>query len=69
MSLIGRAIFNRSRNDVDKELHKMLQPGWYDVYTTLRLTHQTDCATYCTKMSDYLELLREVAHFESQNIE
>ena len=69
MNLIERALFNLTRAEVDQELHRMWQPGWYDVYTTLRLTHQTDCATYCTKMSDYLELLREVAHFESQNIE
>ena len=50
MNLIERALFNLTRAEVDQELHMMWQPGWYDVYTTLRLTHQTDCATYCTNL-------------------
>ena len=66
MNLIERALFNLTRAEVDQELHMMWQPGWYDVYTTLRLTHQTDCATYCTNLYHSLELLREVAQLESQ---
>ena len=66
MNLIEKRLFNLTREDVDQELHKLWEPGWYDVYTTSRLTHQTDCATYCTKLFDYLELLREVAQLEDQ---
>lgn len=66
MNIIERALFNHSREDVDQQLYMLWDPGWYDTYTTLRLMHQTDCAIYCTKLFDYLELLREVAQIESQ---
>lgn len=66
MNLLNRVCHNLCRADVDLELHMMWQPGWYDVYTTKRLTHQTDCATYCTNLYHYLELLREVAQLDSR---
>lgn len=66
MNIIERALFNHSREDVDPQLYMLWDPGWYDTYTALRLMHQTDCAIYCTKLFDYLELLREVAQIESQ---
>lgn len=66
MNLLNRVCHNLCRADVDPELHMMWQPGWYDVYTTKRLTHQTDCATYCTNLYHYLELLREVAQLDSR---